>query len=399
MERNDVSKSIETDRFAGMIGPGNLLGLVENAAPWLLHGAAPVSGRPIELGEGPAGWRDVLMAARSWKLDGDLTDPGEEDVLDYFAVCLAAHHATVATFVPTDVDSKIRGLLWRGRSVVAMRRMVAFVECALKWDVDAVSARVVHVPGHGPVSGHDGERLSVLCGALGAIVHAGDTTLAAKVEMRIEGELAREAAAFRACARTAGAELDTARIASVLTHNVGDVDQGISFWSKAPAYAPYRARFARLAHENTKPFGGAFARAAAVYRDTLSPEGHRNYPLRGPKGLRRARELLLPIAPFLDEWGAAVAKHPLLETEDRAEVLAGLVSGCLKLETQFGYYRAIAGMMGALGNKLDQVSARIPAALRRELDGKEMRRQVAIARVSFESSYRKKTAALVAGWR
>jgi hypothetical protein len=38
---------------------------------------------------------------------------GEEQLQDYFAFCLASHHATVATFVPTDVDTKIRGILWR----------------------------------------------------------------------------------------------------------------------------------------------------------------------------------------------------------------------------------------------------------------------------------------------
>jgi hypothetical protein len=270
--------------------------------------------------------------------------------------------------------------------------MAALALAGVEWDVDAASARVVHAPGAGPISGHDGERLSVLCGALGTSLAAGEGTRAAEAAARLEAELAREAAAFRAAARTPGAELDLLRLAAVLTHNVGDVDQGISFWHRSPENAPYRARFGRLAHENTKPFGGAFAHAAAVYRETLATEGHRNYPLRGVRALRRSRDLLLPIAPFLDEWGALIARHPALDDADRGEVLAALVSGCQKIPGQTGYYRAIAGLEQARG--LDAIAAHMPAALRRGLASSDVRRQVAVARVSFESALRKKSRAL-----
>ncbi len=80
-----------------------------------------------------------------------------------------------------------------------------------------------------------------------------------------------------------------------------------------------------------------------MYQDTgLSAEGHRHYPLRPVKALRRSPATLLPLCPFLDDWGAVVAK-----LEENDEVLAALVTGCQKLKGQQGYYRAIAGMYAA----------------------------------------------------
>lgn len=360
-----------------MISPANLLGLVENTAPWLFAA-------------GPFPWLPILELARGWAA---LDETSEDQQFRYFQICLAAHHTTVASFVPTDVDSKIRGLLWRNRAPETVEKMVAFVFDWMTWDVDAVSARVVHTE-HGPVSGLDGERLSVLMGALNAAYHVERADLADAVGAKIDAELAREAAAFRAVSAAKGRELDTLRLASILTHNVGDVDQGISFWPKSGPTQPLRPKFGRLAHENARPFGGTFHRAAAMYKQTLACEGHRNYPLRGIKALRQSRELLLPIAPFLDEWGALIARHPLLTEADRGEVVAALVSGCNKLGAQFGYYRALAGIASATGRGLHTYEPHLPAALRRALGDPELRRQVATPAASFESSMKKKAKAL-----
>lgn len=366
-------------KFGGMIGPANLLGLIENTAPWLLA-AGPLS----------FPWVPVLESARHWEVPGE---PSEDDWLKYFQICLAAHHTTVASYVPTDVDSKIRGLLWRNRAPETVERMVAAVFDWMTWDVDAVSARVVHTD-QGPLSGLDGERLSVLTGALNAAYHVERPELADAVAARIHTELAREADAMRHLAQAKGRELDALRAAAILTHNVGDVDQGISFWTKTGPTVPWRARFGRLAHENVKAYRGWFHRAAEAYKNSLSCEGHRNYPLRGVKGLRQSRELLLPMAPFLDDWGTLVARHGLLTDADRGEIVAALVSGCQKLGAQFGYYRALSGIANATSRGLEHYAPHLPAALRRALGDPEIRRHVGLQKISFESSMKKKAAQL-----
>lgn len=348
-----------------------------STAPFLFAAETPDALDVDAAAVAPRGWHALVRHERGADRDG------------YFALCCACHHATVATYVPTDVDSKIRGHLWReSMSAASRRRRTAFALAARRWSVDGISARVVATPS-GPVSGHDGEWLAVLLGALGAAAAAGEPV--DELAAAIDGELAREAAALRQAVAADGGELDAARLAAVMTHNAGDVDQGISYWSELPALAPWRERFARLAHENTTAYDGAFQQAARIYRATLSPEGHRNYPLRQAKALRRDPALLLPMAPFLDDWGGVVATHAALRDDERAEVLAQLIEGCRRIAGQSGYQRAIAGIAAA--GSLDRLAKRLPNAARKGLDDAALRRAIAVPRASFEAAMRKKVIA------
>jgi hypothetical protein len=108
--------------------------------------------------------------------------------------------------------------------------------------------------------------------------------------------------------------------------------------------------------------------------------------LRAVKVLRRSPATLLPLCPFLDEWGGVVA-----QLEESHEVLAGLVSGCHKVKGQQGYYRAISGMRTASSGAFDRAAARMPNAAQRLLRGAELRKIIDVPRISFESMMRKRT--------
>src|SRR5262245_33967674 len=103
--------------FGGFVGPRTLVGLVRNAAPFLFDGSHPESARlprtsGARLSEHafhPLGWWSVLVNA---DLLSARADPSPAERTDYLALCLAAHFASVATYVPTDVDTKIRHALW-----------------------------------------------------------------------------------------------------------------------------------------------------------------------------------------------------------------------------------------------------------------------------------------------
>lgn len=371
------------------IAPETLLGLVRNTAPFLIDRFAeaplPAGMRLIDAGGHPLGYLQVLQGAES------ISRLSEADqVEDYFAFCVACHHATVATFVPTDVDSKIRGLLWRQtRDREAMRRMFHFTLRAMKWSLSGISKRATELAQVGPVSGHNGEMLSILAGALGSFLRVGDEEYAEKAAAAIHEELEREAAELRFAMRTRGCELDVHRIAASLTHNAGDLDQGISFWQTGERYAAARKRFGRLAHENTTPHEGAYQTAARIYKKAMSAEGHRNYPLRGVKPLRQSPDLLLPLSPFLDDWGAMVARHPSLTMADRAEVLGALLHGCSSIPNQRGYYRAIHGMAGVLENRMEVLVKSLGSKARSDWKTPELRKQISVPRVSFESMMKK----------
>lgn len=365
------------------ISPDKLFGLVENTAPFLIPRMAehplPPEKRLIECGDHPAGYLEVLQGAAR----ANTTE-------DYFAFCLACHHATVATFVPTDVDAKIRGLLWRQqRDADALRRMFDFTQQSLGWSINGISKRATELAGVGPVSGHNGEQLSVLAGALGTFLKRGDAEYARKAADAIDAELERQALEFRFAAGQKGCELDVLRLAASLTHNAGDLDQGISFWPTAATHDEARKRFSRLAHENTDPYGGAFHIAARIYKKAMSPEGHRNYPLRQVKALRRSPDLLLPLGPFLDDWGALIAVHPALDWQDRAHVLTALIHGCRTISGQRGYYRALHGLVSRLDGDVERLIRLCPARVRAEWKDSELRKLISVPRVSFESMMKK----------
>jgi hypothetical protein len=359
---------------------------VWNAAPFLkARLPAAESGRLVELGASSGGLSDgFLRILANWKnlVAAELT-PGEQ-LQDYFALCLACHHATVSTFIPTDVDTKIRGILWQAsRDRDVLRGMLRVALAARFWSEDGISVRAVR-----GVSGHNGEQWSVLAGGLGRLLELGDTAAAEEAQAAIEEEIDRERGVFEAVAGERHAELDLLRLSMTLAHNRGDLTQGMSFWRKTAR------TLAVLEHLSAR---GRFAAAVRIYEDTgMSAEGHRHYPLRRVKALRRSAATLLPLSPFLDEWGAVVAG-----LEDSHEVLAALVTGCQKVEGQQGYYRAIAGMRGAAAGAFDRAAERMPAGAQRLLRGSGIRKLIDVARVSFESTMRKRAQAALArhrGW-
>ena len=359
------------DAWAQWISPETLIAQVRSTAPFLeARLAVRETGRLIELGKSPDGFLRILA---NWQnmLDANLTP--EEQLQDYFGLCLSCHHATVATFVPTDVDTKIRGIVWReSRDPDVLRPMLRLALASRTWTEDGISVRSVR-----GVSGHNGEHWSAIAGGLGRMLELGDMVSAAEAQSAIEAEIDREQAVFDAVAAERDAEIDLLRLSMTLAHNRGDLAQGMGFWKKTPLITPLMEHFAAR---------GRFQLAVRIYQHTgLSTEGHRHYPLRSVKALRRSAETLLPLSPFLDEWGGVVARM-----EESPEVLAALVMGCKRVQGQQGYYRAIAGMMESSPGAFERAAARMPNGPRSLLREAEMRKLVSVPRISFESMMRKR---------
>jgi hypothetical protein len=319
---------------------------------------------------------DFLQIFANWEnmLAGNLSP--EEQLQDYFAICLACHHATVATFVPTDVDTKIRGIIWaESRDRDVLRPMLRLALQAQNWTDEGISTRNVR-----GVSGHNGEHWSAIAGGLGRLLHLGDLEAAEEAQHAIETEIDRELRIFDRVAAERDAELDLLRLAMTMAHNQGDLKQGMGFWKRTPVTGPVMDHLLER---------GSFRAAVRVYQETgISAEGHRHYPLRPVKALRRSPATLLPLCPFLDDWGGTVAR-----LEESHEVLAALLAGCQKIEGQQGYYRAIAGMQAAAPGPFERAVSRMPAASQRLLRDAEVRRLVSVPRISFESMMRKRARA------
>ncbi len=356
------------------IAPETLIAQVRSTAPFLAERLPQAeSARLIDLGDSPGGFLRVLASWENILHDG--LSP-EEQLQDYFAICLACHHATVATFVPTDVDTKIRGIVWREtRDLDSLRAMLRFALGSRSWTEEGISVRAVRT-----VSGHNGEQWSAIAAGLGYLLELGDTASAGEALAAIEAEIDREQSVFDAVCAEHDAELDLLRLSMTLAHNRGDLTQGMGFWKRTAATIPL------MEHLSAR---GRFARAVFIYQQTgLSAEGHRHYPLRPVKVLRRSPATLLPLCPFLDEWGGIVS-----HLEESHEVLSALVTGCQKVAGQQGYYRAIAGMRAASSGAFDRAAARMSNATQRLLRDGGLRKLIDVPRVSFESMMRKRARA------
>ncbi|BDC52339.1 hypothetical protein F183_A46540 [Bryobacterales bacterium F-183] len=383
--------------MTGWISAEALLAQVRNTAPFLYPLPAVPAGltriAPFAL-EGPRAFLKVLAAAET--IDWASRPDDDEHLEDYFALCLACHHTTVGTFVPTDVDSKIRGLAWkRTHDRQTLRNMTAMMFAMRTWTTEGVSAPSPKVGDLAPVSGHNGEWFSVAAGALGRLLQLGESELAEQVEAAIDDELDRQATVFHACVAMKGRELDLFPLSMSITHNLGDLDQGISFWESKTATVKQRARFARIAHENSAAYGGRYKPITAIYKKILSAEGHRHYPLRSIKPLRKSADLLRPPGPLLDAWGESLMRFPNFDAAERAEILDALVRGCRKVPGQQGYFRAIAGMQTASPKLFEDAANLMPNAAKKELRDHDLRRAIAVPRASFESSLKKQLAAVL----
>jgi hypothetical protein len=360
------------------IAPSVLLAQVRNTAAWALeHGP----------GESPhahaTSWRAALLGAPS--LEASWQSP--EARLDYLALLLAAHYATCGTFVPTDVDTRIRHHAWQeihGRD--ALRAAVAVVDRTDAWNPRAVSARVVEIPGVGLLSGHDGEWLSVRAGALGRALQMNADELVEELTARIDAELEREARAFKVARAMRGGEVTALCVATTLAHNLGDLSRVVEEWPVRSERAQVlQTRYLRLGHEERARYDGVFALAGHVNKAVMAAENHRYLPLRKPRALRRARDLILPFPPFLDAWGEHIGRHRGLDHADRGAILAALLEGHEGDPSQQSYLRAIAGLNRTSPGGIDALAREVPARLRKLIASGPVREALRVAPARFEA--------------
>lgn len=339
-------------------------------------------------------WLDPRCAPLTALFDTAVDEPLEspDALVRAFRLRLAAHFATVATFVPTDVDAHIRHHAW-----VAVADAAVFVrarECleeATARDASAVSDRVTD-----GLSGHDGEWLSVRAGALGRALVLGLDDEAAAIAAQIDAELDREQRLF-AGALGRGAPATTAlALATTIAHNLGDLSRVVDAWPRSARAAEFQARYSRLGHADGARHGADFLLAGTLNKELMALENHRFLALRKPRALRRSRSLLLPIGPWFDAWGERVARSEHLDDADRAEVVTALVELHLRSPAQEGCLRALAGIHRETRGGLASYGAALPARLRKELGRGRIREAIDVPRERFEARIESRFRVLVA---
>jgi len=322
---------------------------------------------------------EALTALFDAAADESLDDPGA--LVRAFRLRLAAHYATVATFVPTDVDAHIRHHTWvavANDEVFAQAR--ACIDEAAARDARVVSARVTD-----GLSGHDGEWLSVRAGALGRALVLGLDDHAAALAEGIDAELDREQRAFAAALDRGAPATTTLALATTIAHNLGDLSRVVDAWPRSARMAEFQARYSRLGHADGARHAADFLLAGALNKELMALENHRFLALRKPRALRRSRALLLPVGPWFDAWGVELCRSESLGDADRAEVVTALVELHLRSPTQEGCLRALAGIHRATRGGLSWYGTALPARLRKEVGRGRIREAIDVSPERFEA--------------
>jgi hypothetical protein len=347
------------------IAPESLHAQVRSAAPFLFEGPEP-AGAALR-------YLSVLRAYAGARLDA----------LRYYELCLCAHWATAGSFVPTDVDNGIRWKHWQEAPLDRVEAQTRLVLESLAWDYAPVTGRRI---GAGPqrLSTHEGTWFSVAVGAYaacrGPLPRLADEVLDA---MRSEAE--REARIFSEIAAS-GDGVATMKACALIAHNFGDLDRVADQW-ELPGDAPLRAALYDAAKPGSRLFGGLLGWAGDINRRFLGADNHRHYALRAPRGLRRSADLLVPVGPFFDDWGRAVARHPALSREDVAEAARALIDGWIRLHEPVGYARALAGILEAFPGGRSGLGRLLPGADRRKLESGSLKTAMDVPQPRFEAQW------------
>jgi hypothetical protein len=389
-------KSAKSSDLSGPRGvaPKILIEQIKNTAPFLFQFSKET------LAEPSLSYIKHIIDTDARLKESDLTQLPH---LEYFELCLSAHYATVATFVPTDVDNQIRSRLWSPS--VPLETLEAMANLVLKsraWDTRLVSARWVASRKDSRVTlgGHDGEWLSTAAGAYGALRKRSPdlaATIAAEIvrELQKSSDLFKE---FRECKDGVSLLITSALIA----HNMGDLDRVIEMWNIENS-DPLKQAVYKVAHIPTDienrdnaakakvpvRFGGHLLAAGHLNKAMMALENHRHFALRGARPLRKGTDFLIGIGPFFDEWGARVASHPSLSNEEKGLIAEHLIDGFEFLAakngpTPVGYARALAGMLERFPGGLQSLSNYLPAKLARTLKAGPLRTYCVIPKARFE---------------
>lgn len=365
------------------IPPSLLLDQVANTAPFLFaEGFVPTADEPHFATLRRA--RERVSSSKQWEKLLSLED--------YFELCLAAHHATVATFVPTDVDVHIREKLWRRAEDTDVRLAMAdTVMRSRRWSNARVSARSAG-DGEGKTSGHDGEWFSTAVAAYAALRRRRPDE-AERLLSAILDELLRESEIFRRAMQNDDG-IEVLRVATVLAHNAGDLDRVVDAWHLDDE-DPLRRNAYKVGHERKGTFAPFFV-AGIVNKAMMAAENHRNFALRRPRCLRRSEKYLLPIGPFFDAWGHELARQPTLTARELGDVAEALVDGTQRLMGSVGYARALAGLEAGMPGGAAALHQEMPSRIAKLAKTGDLRSQINESESKFLGRWNAKLWRLVA---
>ena len=355
------------------IAPNILLQHVDNTAPFLFQGELDTTGEK----------RAYLEKLRFYKKN--LKALSQINLSEYFHICMSAHWSTAGTFVPTDVDNQIREGLWKHKNVLKhIEKMARITIDSWTWDYEQVTNRKSYNKQNSEVlSTHEGTWLSVAIGAYCALKKNNLIDLADEVAQTILLEIKKEEELLIQL-RSDKEHINFLRAAPLMAHNFGDLDRVIVQWNMLED--DFCKSIYKLGHIINQNYDPILVYTGKVNKEFSSKENHRHMSMRQPKCLRKSKDFLIPVGPFMDQWGTALGQSEKLSSLEKAEVITALFNGYKRQDQAFGYCRAYGSIINALPNK-DEIMANLPFNLVHEINTSKFKEISEIELDQFEAQY------------
>lgn len=373
-----MAKKLPSGLKLNGIAPNILLKHVENTAPFLFQGEIDTTGER----------REYLSKLVFYKKN--LKALAHIDLTEYFHLCLAAHWGTAGTFVPTDVDIQIREGLWRHELVGRhLKKMTKLTIDSWQWDYEQVTNRKSYNPTRGQViSTHEGTWLSVAIGGYNALIKNKQLPLALDLADVILAEIEKEETLLKEL-RERRDHINFLRSTALMAHNFGDLDRVMDQWEMNPE-DPFHKRIYKLGHKLNENYSSILVYAGQVNKAFLALENHRHMSMRQPRALRRSHKFLIPVGPFMDEWGSVLGLASNLSTSEKVEIIAAWYDGYGRQDHAFGYIRAFHGMVNALPEGFESLERDLPFDFAQTLRKSKFADQAKMPREEFEIMFKSK---------
>ena len=375
LESSMAKKKLKSGLQLDGIAPNILLKHVENTAPFLFSGELETTGDK----------RAYLEKLRFYKKN--LKQLANINLTEYFHICLAAHWTTAGTFVPTDVDNQIRERLWKHKDIKKhIQKMARLTIESWSWDYAQVTNRKSYNRINDEVmSTHEGTWLSVAIGAYCALIKHKEVELAQEVADVILAEIKKEEVLLLQL-REDRDHINFLRAAPLMAHNFGDLDRVMVQWNMN-IEDPFCKKIFKLGHELNDAYDPILVFTGKVNQEFSSKENHRHMSMRQPKCLRKSSDFLIPVGPFMDQWGEDLGKSDKLSFEEKAEIIAAFYEGYTRQDQAFGYSRAFGAMMRAIEGGIDSFSPYMPFDLIHEIKNSKFNTIASKSLKEFEDEY------------
>jgi hypothetical protein len=373
-----AKKQLRSGTVLSGISPNILLKHVENTAPFIFQGEIESTSENC----------NYIEKLRFYKKNLKLLQ--NIDLAEYFHLCLCAHWSTAGTFVPTDVDNQIRKSLWcHGTVQKYIEKMAKTTMSSWKWDYSQVTNRKSYNRLNNEVmSTHEGTWLSVAIGAYCALVKNKKAQLATQMAELILAEIEKEEKILIQL-REDQDHINFLRAAPLMAHNFGDLDRVMIQW-EMDENDPFYQRIFKLGHKLNSSYDPILVFTGKVNKEFSSKENHRHMAMRQPKCLRRSYKFLIPVGPFMDDWGHALGSSGDLSLTEKAEIVAALYDGYKGQDQAFGYIRAYRSILSEMAEGINSFEKDLSYDLIAEIKASKFHELSKITREEFEQDYAKR---------